>query len=264
MLTLNFLKYKLVAFFENHKQVNQTVYNDKFTFASMRNLLYPVVNIEFEQSAVQDKFLVHSWNIFIGDKIHPDDTNSGDEIISDATNIAEDFFSFFRNDYTIDLKQTSNFQQVSDSFGDRVAGIVFTISINVLRLYNPTVMPAISNIAPVSQFISYWGWVDSNTSINILADIQALQYNGLFVDQGDILADFTSNANPEYLVFAEPINQPIKKRWYVSTNNNGTIGINTDDLFLAPVTIGSYRYYMTAYKTQQQSGLIIFKNTILP
>jgi len=258
MLTLNGIKFKFINYFKNHKQVRQVEYFDQYNFAALRNLQYPVVNIEFNQSTIQDKFMVHSFNIFIGDKIQPDNMNSEDEIMSDTMQIAEDFFTAFRYDYDMDMKPVSNIQAVSDNFGDRVSGIVFTVQVYVGRLYNSCVAPVTNNLPPVQQYTAYWGWLDSNT-ITTLSGIQALQGSGLFVDQQDILADYTTNTEPKLLVFAEPINQPVKTKWYVSANNQGTIGRNTDDLFKAPVTISNYRYYITNWKTQQDDSLIIFK-----
>lgn len=259
MLTLNQLKYRFIHFFENHKQIKQVCYLDQYNFSAMRNLQYPVVNIEFNQSSIQDKFFVHSFNVFIGDKIQPDNINTEDEIVSDAMQIAEDFFTAFRYDYDMDMKPASNIQAVSDNFGDRVSGIVFTVQVYLGRLYNSCAITVTNNLPPVQQYTAYWGWLDAKATLT-LSDIQGLQGSGLFVDQQDILADYTSNTEPKYLVFAEPISQPLKTKWYVSTTNKGTIGRNADDLFGSPVTVDGYRYYMTNWKTQQQDSLIIFKN----
>ena len=46
-LTLNQIKKILIAWFQNHADINTVCYIDDFDFNSERNIIYPVSNIEY-------------------------------------------------------------------------------------------------------------------------------------------------------------------------------------------------------------------------
>jgi hypothetical protein len=105
-----------------------------------------------------------------------------------------------------------------------------------------------SNVATLTLgLVALYGW--RNTPPAILADVEALQGSIAFNSGDDITADFRANADPMYLVMAEPSTEPLKTKWYGDINNNGNIGNVNTDLFGPPVIIGGYRVYTTVYKT---------------
>lgn len=141
MITLNQLKYKLIDFFKNHKQVNEVSYADNFSFAANRQLVYPVVNIEHLEANVQDKKINHSYNIIIGDLIEAANTQSEDEVISDAMQIAEDFFAWLWEQKEFVFIKSANIQKFSDDNGDRVSGITFRVALSIIRSQNICLNP---------------------------------------------------------------------------------------------------------------------------
>lgn len=107
--------------------------------------------------------------------------------------------------------------------------------------------------------IARWGW--KNTIPSIVGDIAALQSSGSFATGATIIADFTPNAAPLYLIMAEPSTEPLKINWFESINNNGPIGDPNNDLFGVPLIIGPWRVYVTVFQTAQQEAPIQFKTT---
>lgn len=258
MTTLNQIKYKLISFFENHKQINQVVYSDKFDFAAIRNLTYPAVNIIYTSASVNGKMLSHGFNVLILDLIQPDNSVSEDEIISDTLLMAEDFYAWLWTVPDFVFSRKSSIDLVSDDNGDRVSGVSFLINLDVVRSDNVCIAPLDVIENPVETFIAYWGWVDSVEEVNSLETIQALQGNKTLPINSNVSADYRQNSVPKYLIMAEPITEPVKTKWYGSTLNQGTIGVNEDDLFGTPSTVDGMRVYSTAYKTQQTETTINF------
>src|SRR5690348_66580 len=129
MLTLNQLNKKLTQFFQNHKQINQVIFSSDFDFASNRSLSYPVVNIEYMDASIQGDKVNHNYKVVIADLIDTNVEGSEYEIISDASLIAEDFFTYLQTCiYDFDFNRSSNIQNFTDDNGDRTAGIVFPVS----------------------------------------------------------------------------------------------------------------------------------------
>ena len=141
MVTLNQIKYKLIDFFKKHKQINHVSYSESFDFSAERNLSYPAVNIEYMQSSMQGKKMIHSFNIVIGDLIDADNGRTDDEIYSDALQITEDFFTYLNEDYSFELSKNSSIQKFADSNGDRVSGVTFTVSLIAMRHQNKCIIP---------------------------------------------------------------------------------------------------------------------------
>lgn len=103
----------------------------------------------------------------------------------------------------------------------------------------------------------YWGWKDA--PITTTAEILDLQGSGqVATGANTIIANYTQNSAPKYLIMAEPADQPLKRKWFGTDLNKGDIGTD-QDLFGAPVIIGGYRVYTTAYKTSQTDTVLQFK-----
>lgn len=141
MLTLNQIKKKLIQFFDNHKQINQVVYSNEFDFAAERKLKYPVVNIDYRESSLQDKTTTHIFIIKLGDKIIIDNPSSEDEIYSDMLQVAEDMYTYLWEDLSFNVVKSTSLQPFSDDNGDRVSGVVFRLNLTVIRPENRCVIP---------------------------------------------------------------------------------------------------------------------------
>ena len=136
MLTLNQIKIILLAWFNNHAQINSTYYEDDFDFNAERNILYPVCNIEYLNSVLNDKVTSHIFKIVIGDITEPDNHDMEDEVFSDSLQVAEDFFTYLQNFEGFMFNKNATLNKFVDDTGDRVTGVVFTISLGVIRPQN--------------------------------------------------------------------------------------------------------------------------------
>lgn len=141
MLTLNNIKHKLLDIFNNHPQLHSVVYSDEFSFSAERNLVYPVANIEYLESSINNKLVIHSFNIKIGDLVHAEKLEFEDEIYSDLLLVAEDLLSLIDEVEGFTLIKTSSIQKFSDENGDRVSGLTFRINLQVVRTQNVCIVP---------------------------------------------------------------------------------------------------------------------------
>lgn len=115
-----------------------------------------------------------------------------------------------------------------------------------------------SNVATLSLgVIALWGW--KNTIPTGTGDITVLQASGAFTPGGTLTADFRANSTPLYLIMAEPSTEPAKTKWFGDATNYGDIGNINTDLFGPPTIIGSYRVYISVYKTYNTQSTIQFK-----
>lgn len=135
-MTLNNFKNILLSWFNNHAMINSVIYCDDWDFNAERNILYPVVNIEFLSSSITGKQQDYNFKIVIADITKPDDTTQEDNVHSDALQIAEDFFAYAANTEGFFFNQTSRLNKFTDDNGDRTSGIVFTITLSSIRPIN--------------------------------------------------------------------------------------------------------------------------------
>ena len=141
MLTLNKLKEQLIQFFTAHKQINDVKYCDDFDFAADRNLNFPVCNIEYMNSNIANRSINHIFKIVLGDLMNDNVEGIEDEIYSDMLLVAEDFFAWLGNHNDFSFNKTSSINKFVDDKGDRVAGIVFTVTLAVIRTQNICLIP---------------------------------------------------------------------------------------------------------------------------
>lgn len=146
MLTLNKLKKILKDYFNNHAVINSVFYEDDFDFNSERNILYPVSNIQYLNSNITNKTINHNYKIVLGDICRPDDSEMEDNIHSDSLQVAEDFFTYLQNYEGLIFNKSSTINKFVDDTGDRTSGIVFTITLSVIRTQNRCSTPTIFNL----------------------------------------------------------------------------------------------------------------------
>lgn len=142
MLTLNQIKHTLIAWFNNHAQINNVTYESDFDFNAERNLIYPVVNIEYKYSNTSDKLINHLYLITIADLTDPNILGHDDEILNDTTLIAEDFLAWLQSqEEGLIFSKSSSIQPFYSDTHDRVSGITLGVTISVIRSQNTCQIP---------------------------------------------------------------------------------------------------------------------------
>jgi hypothetical protein len=144
MLTLNQIKNRLISFFEGHAQIHTVKYETDFEFNAEGELIYPVANIEYLESNVQNKTVSHSFLVTLGDLTDANVKGLDDEIISDMLLVAEDFYTFLQYSEGFDFNKTVYIQKFLDDTHDRVSGITFTINLSVVRSQNDCATPTVT------------------------------------------------------------------------------------------------------------------------
>ena len=145
MLTLNELKILLKTFFENHGMINSTFYLSNFDFSAERNISYPVANVNYLSTNMTKKTFNHNYKITIADICEADNYEMEDNTHSDSLQVAEDFFTFLQNYQGLTLTRTSTLTKFVDDKGDRTSGIVFSLTLEVIRPMNICNQPLKSN-----------------------------------------------------------------------------------------------------------------------
>ena len=136
MLTLNQIKKIIKDYFNAHASINSVYYLSDFDFNAERSIDYPTVNVEYLNSNITNKMMNHSYKVVIGDLCEIDNTEMEDEIHSDCLQIAEDFYTFLQNYEGLYFNKTSSINKFTDDTGDLTSGIVFTITLSVVRPQN--------------------------------------------------------------------------------------------------------------------------------
>ena len=140
-MTLNNLKQILTSFFESHSMINTVLFGDDWKLNSERKNIYPLVNIEYINSQFNNKFMSHNFRIVVCDLMDIGTDNQVDEIFSDSLQIADDFSSFIQEQEGIVWNRSGQINKLIDDTGDRVAGVYFNISLNVMRSMNECQIP---------------------------------------------------------------------------------------------------------------------------
>ncbi|MGF7075347.1 hypothetical protein [Mucilaginibacter sp. 3215] len=142
---------KLIAdFFTSHNQINTVSTGNEFNFNAESNIVYPVAHIEYVTQNIQDKNVVHQFEITLADLFDPNVPNAEIGIWSDMNLIADDMVTYFANQYQYDvdyeINENVNIQKFSNGNVDRVAGCVFVVSFNQFREANSCIIPTDDNI----------------------------------------------------------------------------------------------------------------------
>ncbi|RZK45998.1 MAG: hypothetical protein EOO97_00035 [Pedobacter sp.] len=141
MLTLIQIQQKLVAYFENHAQVNTTTTLDQRELDAQRDILFPAVNLEYQDTAVSANMVNHTFLVTIGDRVAEDRPDLQLSVISDSLLVAEDFLTFLQYTEGWVFNKTTSIQNFKDDGPDRVSGVVFRITLGVVRSQNECATP---------------------------------------------------------------------------------------------------------------------------
>jgi|GEM_PF-5214602 len=135
MLTPNQIKNSLINYFNSIEQVTQVLHDDEFEFNANRELNYGfVVNLEKSDPFEQTKFMYYPYVITIADLYNQNYPEMKDDIQNDALLIAKDFVRWVKNvenGILGNLISNVTYNYFTDSNDDRIAGVVFNVSIPV-------------------------------------------------------------------------------------------------------------------------------------
>ncbi|WP_121811006.1 hypothetical protein [Mucilaginibacter kameinonensis] len=140
---------KLIAdFFKSHNQINTVDVGNEFNFNAESNIVYPVAHFEYLTQNIQDKNVVHQFEVTLADLFDPNIPNAELAIWSDMNLIADDMITYFANQYDADydINENVNIQKFSNGNVDRIAGCVFVVSFSQFREANSCIIPTEDNI----------------------------------------------------------------------------------------------------------------------
>lgn len=120
---------------------------------------------------------------------------------------------------------------------------------NTTELLYKKLILIIGTQSDITQVKFYYGIKDTSSTLTIeqiLASSFITRNTGI-----NPTITFPTNSLPKYYWFAELLTEPTKTKWQdtIVDLNFGNIGTSSD-LFGAPVTVSTYRFYDTEYATQ--------------
>lgn len=123
----------IYEFAVKHLQVNTVLTGDKKDLTGHRDIMYPLLNIEYLDKQVRGAEDIYRFEIIIADL-----SNDQNEliVINDSNMVADDLINYFENvDQFEDLEFFSNvsIKPFTDSFGDRVSGVTFAVNMTGFR-----------------------------------------------------------------------------------------------------------------------------------
>ena len=133
----------LLGFFESHMQINGVYAYDVKGFISDPEKAYTAANIQYYDSNVNGKVQTFNFQITLADLLTPSKDNELD-IYDSTLAIAEDFLTFLQYHNSFNFTNNAFMTNFSDSDGDRIAGVTFRISLQVIRRQNLCVVPILS------------------------------------------------------------------------------------------------------------------------
>lgn len=131
---LKYLKNIINDYWNNHQMVNTIKFGDTDNLSIYHDLQYPLVNYEYLDSNYRaGNENVVRFQFAIMDLTVEDNIALDFDVISDCNEIANDFLKWLEVHDDIEIQPNVSIQPFSDSFGDRVSGVTFTVSFNIYR-----------------------------------------------------------------------------------------------------------------------------------
>jgi hypothetical protein len=161
-LTLNQYKKIITEFFKLHLQVNTVLFGNKFDFNGKSDVVYPVANIRFLDSATNSTQVIDRFEITIGDLQDSDNDDAEFEIINDCTLIAYDLINYLNADefaFKFQVNNVTTINNFSEQNDDITAGVNFVINLSQQRTINPCSVPLNRGIRKSSSFNYTFGQI---------------------------------------------------------------------------------------------------------
>lgn len=140
MITLKQLYSIIEDVFKTHPEINSVTRLDVKDYIGVRDKTYMNANVRYVNGSVQNKYINHSFLITLSDRLTPDGENEL-EILSTAQLIAEDLYTVLGRSYDFTFQKSGTFIPFTEVDGDRIAGIYFQVSIQVLRGQDLCIVP---------------------------------------------------------------------------------------------------------------------------
>lgn len=143
-LTLNQYRKILTAFFDNHLQINTTLFGSDYDFNANENITYPVANIRYLDSSTNNSSIIDRFEFTIADLENREDDDAEFEIVNDTTLIAYDLINYLNDERFAFQFQVSNVTTInpfSEKNTDITTGVNFTVNLTQQRIINPCSVP---------------------------------------------------------------------------------------------------------------------------
>lgn len=152
MLSVKQTRKILTDFFNSHLQVNEVTTLDVKNFIGKRDKKYVNANVQYLDSSISNNIHNYNFQITISDLLTPTKDNEID-IYDNTLQIAEDFLSFLQYHPSWTFPKNAIITNFLDTDGDRIAGVTFRITIQVIRRQNICAIPQNDELENFPYFI---------------------------------------------------------------------------------------------------------------
>ncbi len=136
MYTLNQIQKVIKDYFDSSALVNSVYSLDDSDYNAIRDIVYPSVNIEYENTNLDNKLINHNFIITISTITNNDDSEAENYFISDCISIVEDFATAIYNINDLVFDENINVRPFVNDTGDKTVGVVFNLTISSMRPRN--------------------------------------------------------------------------------------------------------------------------------
>ncbi|WP_449439644.1 hypothetical protein [Pedobacter steynii] len=140
MLRVKEVRKLFTDYFESHKQVNAVYTLDVKGFIGKRDKEYLCANVNYIDSSISGNIHNYNFQITISDLLIPTKENEID-IYDSTLLVAEDFLTFLQFNPAWTFPKNAVITNFTDSDGDRIAGVTFRVTVQVIRAQNPCSAP---------------------------------------------------------------------------------------------------------------------------
>lgn len=139
---LKYLKDIIKNYWQGHKMINDIKFGDTDNLSIYHDLQYPLVNYEYIDSNYRaGNENVVRFQFSIMDMTVEEDVEMDFDVVANMNEIANDFLKWLEEHNDIEIQPNVSLQPFSDSFGDRVSGVTFTVSFNIYRNNCMVILP---------------------------------------------------------------------------------------------------------------------------
>lgn len=136
---LKYVKDDIERYFSSHLMVNTIKMGDTDNLSTYSDIQYPLMNFEYIDSQYRGGLTNNArFQFYIMDL-------SNDEIEFDVVDtmneIANDYLKYLESHEDLEMQPNVSIVPFSDEFGDRCAGVTFTVSFNMFRNNCEDILP---------------------------------------------------------------------------------------------------------------------------
>lgn len=128
---LKYVKNIIENYFKAHPMIQDIKFGDTDNLSTYKDLKYPLVNYEYVNSTFNTGLEnLSKWEVVIADLA---DDESEFDVIDNANEIAQDFLKYLEKHDDVEILGNITIAPFQDNFGDRTAGVLFTVTFNAFR-----------------------------------------------------------------------------------------------------------------------------------